>query len=364
MISSRWPRPIAVMASMALMPVYSGSFTGWRWTTEGACNSRVRVSSVWTSPLPSTGRPSGSSTRPRKASPTGTERTRPVRLTSLPSSTTSKSCVNRMHPISRTSRFRATPTIPLGNSSSSLAMVPGSPSTRAMPSPAAVTAPTSSRVTFGLNASTCLLSASAISSGLMVSSATSSRPFPGSRCQLLERELQPPPHGSVDDLVPHARHHAAHHVGVDHDLDVDPFPDQSGQRSGQLLLACVVELDGGACLHHHPVPPRRRQVRQGLDPLQGIPGLRDRPADEDQCRLLGAVPEEVVHERDLLLVWQHGVAERASQGRLRHQQSREPEQLVLHLAQRSLVLGVREDGLHGQVVEHGRQPPGQPLLRD
>ena len=30
MISSRWPRPIGVMASMALMPVCSGSDTGWR----------------------------------------------------------------------------------------------------------------------------------------------------------------------------------------------------------------------------------------------------------------------------------------------------------------------------------------------
>ena len=33
MISWRWPRPMAVMASMALMPVCSGSLTGWRWTT-------------------------------------------------------------------------------------------------------------------------------------------------------------------------------------------------------------------------------------------------------------------------------------------------------------------------------------------
>ena len=30
MISSRWPRPMGVMASMALMPVCSGSLTGWR----------------------------------------------------------------------------------------------------------------------------------------------------------------------------------------------------------------------------------------------------------------------------------------------------------------------------------------------
>ena len=26
----RWPRPIGIMESMALMPVCSGSFTGWR----------------------------------------------------------------------------------------------------------------------------------------------------------------------------------------------------------------------------------------------------------------------------------------------------------------------------------------------
>src|SRR5215204_2084221 len=39
MISSRWPRPIGIMASMAFRPVWSGSFTGWRWTTPGALNS-------------------------------------------------------------------------------------------------------------------------------------------------------------------------------------------------------------------------------------------------------------------------------------------------------------------------------------
>ena len=29
MISSRWPRPIRIIESIALMPVWSGSFTGW-----------------------------------------------------------------------------------------------------------------------------------------------------------------------------------------------------------------------------------------------------------------------------------------------------------------------------------------------
>ena len=44
MISSRWPRPIGIIASIALMPVWSGSSTGWRWTTPGALNSAGRVS--------------------------------------------------------------------------------------------------------------------------------------------------------------------------------------------------------------------------------------------------------------------------------------------------------------------------------
>ena len=39
MISSRWPRPIGIIASIAFRPVCTGTFTGWRWTTPGALNS-------------------------------------------------------------------------------------------------------------------------------------------------------------------------------------------------------------------------------------------------------------------------------------------------------------------------------------
>ena len=42
MISWRWPRPIGVMASMALMPVCSGSCTDLRCITPGACSSSAR----------------------------------------------------------------------------------------------------------------------------------------------------------------------------------------------------------------------------------------------------------------------------------------------------------------------------------
>src|ERR1041385_568236 len=43
MISSRWPRPTFVIESIALMPVWSGSFTGWRSTTPRALHSSGRV---------------------------------------------------------------------------------------------------------------------------------------------------------------------------------------------------------------------------------------------------------------------------------------------------------------------------------
>src|SRR5207247_10413542 len=159
-----------------------------------------------------------------------------------------------------------TPRMPPGNSRSSLAMVPGSPSTRAMPSPATVPAPTSSRVTFGLNDSTCFFSASAISSGSIGSSlATWFSPLLGSRSQLLECLLEPAPDGSIDDLVAHPGPHAADHLRVHHHFQVDPFSRESGQRAGQLFLPLVVELDGGASLDHHAVPPGRGPFGQSLD---------------------------------------------------------------------------------------------------
>ena len=81
MISSRWPRPIGIIASIALMPVWSGSFTGWRTMMPGATISTGRLMLVLISPRPSTGRPSASTTRPSIAGPTGTSSRRPVRRT-------------------------------------------------------------------------------------------------------------------------------------------------------------------------------------------------------------------------------------------------------------------------------------------
>ena len=169
-MSWRWPRPIGVMASMALMPVCSGSLTPCRWTTDGACSSSARRALGLDLAQPSSGSPSGSTTRPRNASPTGTERTSPVRRTGWPSSMPAKS-PRTTTPISVTSRFRARPSVPSSNSSSSLAIAEGRPSTRAMPSPATETWPTSSRAAAaGSYDFTNSSSASRISSGRIVSS--------------------------------------------------------------------------------------------------------------------------------------------------------------------------------------------------
>ncbi len=85
MMSSRWPRPIGIMESIALMPVWSGSFTGWRTMIPGASLSTLRVFFALIGPSPSIGRPSESTTLPTSSCPTGTSSTRAVRRTSSPS---------------------------------------------------------------------------------------------------------------------------------------------------------------------------------------------------------------------------------------------------------------------------------------
>ena len=66
MISSRWPRPIGIRASMTLMPVCKGSVTGaGPECSEDAASISWRPS-VRTGPPPSNGRPAGSTTLPQE----------------------------------------------------------------------------------------------------------------------------------------------------------------------------------------------------------------------------------------------------------------------------------------------------------
>ena len=142
MISSRWPRPIGIIASIAFRPVCIGSFTGWRCTTPGALNSAGRVSVIGMSPLPSSGRPSGSTIRPSNASPTGMSSSLPVRLTVSPSEMCSHS-PNSTAPTLSDSRLSASAVTPCGSSSISKDMQFSRPCRRAMPSATDSTVPTS-----------------------------------------------------------------------------------------------------------------------------------------------------------------------------------------------------------------------------
>ena len=261
MISWRWPRPIGVSESIALMPVASGSCTDLRSITPGAWSSRARRSSDSMSPRPSIGVPSGSMTRPRKPSPTGTERISPVRRTVWPSSILSKS-PRTTTPISRVSRFSAMPRVPSSNSSSSLAIADGQ-------------AGDAGDAVGGLGDGADLLlagrlglvvrrrtsgSASRISSGRIVSSVISSLlsvssskrvggRWSGSAGEPASGVVEPAGDGAVDDLVADLDAEAAEDLGVDDDVEVDRRVVLAAQRLGE------------------PVARRRRQ-RPG-DPDRG-----------------------------------------------------------------------------------------------
>ena len=167
MISSRWPRPIGIIESIAFRPVCIGSLTGWRWTTPGALNSAGRVSSVLMSPLPSSGLPSGSTIRPSICSPTGISSSLPVRLTVSPSTTWIHGPKSTTPTLSD-SRLSASPVTSCGNSSISNAWQFSSPWTRAMPSATDSTVPTSVRSAWPSSSpSIRLLRMDVISSGLI-----------------------------------------------------------------------------------------------------------------------------------------------------------------------------------------------------
>ena len=85
MISSRWPRPIGIIESIAFMPVCIGSWTDLRAMMPGALISTWRLFVPAIGLPPSTGMPIALTTRPSSSSPTGTSTMRPVRLTVSPS---------------------------------------------------------------------------------------------------------------------------------------------------------------------------------------------------------------------------------------------------------------------------------------
>ncbi len=104
--SSRWPRPIGTMASMAVMPVIIGSWTDFLSSTPGALRSTRLEAVALIGPLPSIGWPSGLTTRPTSSGPTGTSSTRPDSLAVAPA-LMSVSSPSSTAPISSCPRLKA-----------------------------------------------------------------------------------------------------------------------------------------------------------------------------------------------------------------------------------------------------------------
>src|ERR1700691_2556419 len=348
MISCRWPRPMAVIASMALMPVCSGSLTGWRSTTEGACVSSRRSSVLSIGPLPSSGSPSGPTTRPRKASPTGTDKISPVRLTCWPSSIWLNS-PRMTTPISRTSRLSARPRTPFSNTSSSLAMAEGRPSTRAMPSPHSMTVPISSLAApSGSYSWTKRDSASRISSGRIVSSAialpvlsfvvftacgsSASDWVAGiSARQLAPHGGQAAGRGPVDKFIPDLDGHSTYHRGIDDDIQVNIVPVGAGQGVGEPPALARGKLGRRADHRDQLLPaPRRDLGAQVQGGVQGPPArMRHHLADQAE-RHRGDLPlQQGVEQPALARLRQRRIGQRVPQVGIRGNPPPEPEQPVL-----------------------------------
>src|SRR5215207_7067013 len=272
MISSRWPRPIGIIESIAFSPVCIGSSTGLRWTTPGALCSAARLSEVLISPLSSSGCPSGSTRRPSSCSPTGISSRRPVRFTVSPSETLSQS-PNRTAPTLSSSRLSASPTTSCGSSSISSDMQLSTPCTRAIPSPISSTVPTSERSADSTSRpsirSRRML---AISSGLI--SMWRLVPFLRRLGDALSQFLEPVANTRVQDHVPNLQHQAAEDVRVDPALQLDRIAgllldlladssdyipielDSAGHRHAESLVLLRpegVELAANPEDHRHPV---------------------------------------------------------------------------------------------------------------
>src|SRR6476619_105249 len=291
MINSRWPRPIGIIESIAFRPVCRGSLTGWRWTTPGALNSSGRVVAASIGPWPSSGVPSGSPTRPRSPSPTGTLMTAPVRRTGSPSLT---SChwPKSATPTLSSSRLKAIPTTPCSNSSRSSETQFSSPWTRAMPSPTCSTVPTSDRSVSTSYCSIRDLRIEVISSGR---SFTFSPSLPGD--ELVAEALQTAAHTGVHAQRTCLQDHAADQLGVDFsgclDLAAGGLLDPPDDR-GSLVVGKLVrgrELDRDAPLR--PVDERLELVANAGD-LAGTALRRDQ-AEEVVDELVGSLGQLTEH---------------------------------------------------------------------
>ena len=133
------------MASIALIPVWSGSLTGCLNITPGAfLSSGISINSPFMGPLPSIGFPSVSTTLPIIFSPTLIEAIFFVLFNLSPSLIFSEE-PNKTTPTLSSSKFRTIPSRPESKLTSSPYCALERPYTLAIPSPTSKTVPVSSK---------------------------------------------------------------------------------------------------------------------------------------------------------------------------------------------------------------------------
>src|SRR3954454_7330951 len=364
MISSRWPRPIGIIESIAFRPVWSGSTTGWRWTTPGALNSAGRFSVVSIGPLPSSGLPSGSTMRPSRASPTGTSRSLPVRLTVSPSTILSQ-LPKSTTPTLSASRLSARPVTSCGSSSVSKLMQFSRPCTRAMPSPTERTVPTSvSSDDSASSPSMRRLRMDVISSGLICSAMGSSGRALTAR-DLLAKLFESVADGRVHDRVTHPQDDAADDVRIHVGRELDLAPGLLGDAVAERAHELVVELHRRGDLHRQQLvllAPER--VVRAADPVDdGHPVLLEQELEEVHDVLVGAV-DGLVQAVDLLLRGEVGREEERRQVAVAFDRVGDLAELLAHDVDRVVLLGdleVRASVDLGEVLHLGALPSGEGL---
>src|SRR3984885_7316974 len=257
MISSRWPRPIGISASIAFRPVCIGSCTDLRGMMPGALTSTRRRSANTTGPLPSIGLPSPSTTRPSRPGPTGTSTIEPVRATVSPS----RICLSSPKitiPTLSVSRFSAMPRRPApGNSTISPDITFCRPNTRAMPSPTDRTWPVSATLASVSNAAICFFRISEISAGRIS--------ILGGSLHGVLQALQPGFQTGVVEAGADPDDQAAQQVGFDLFGDVDIAVAGLDQAGAQLLALHVVQGMRRGDMRGDDAAPFGHQGGEGAD---------------------------------------------------------------------------------------------------
>src|SRR5271165_1544182 len=257
MISSRWPRPIGISASIAFRPVCIGSCTDLRGMMPGAFTSTRRRSELTIGPLPSIGLPSASTTRPSSISPTGTSTMAPVRETVSPSRI-SRSSPKITTPTLSVSRFSAMPRRPaVGNSTISPDITFCRPNTRAIPSPTDRTWPVSATLASVSNAAICFFRISEISAGRISISR-------GSLHGVLQT-LQPRFQTGVVQAGADPDDQAAKQIGFDPLIDIDAAIAGLDQAGAKLLALHIIQRVRRGDIRSDDAAPFRHQSGEGVD---------------------------------------------------------------------------------------------------